>query len=210
MKPIHLITFFAFASFAWILSSCCSDDKHCSAGSSSLGTLPYTTGQNIVFADSAGNKIAIQLTNELDASEAYTLDGSCSAMRKEQYCESSIALHMKAITDSAGILTSQQRYFHATLSKAEEIRTTVSYTLGAFGVANIGINDYGAANTVYDVIQLDSFVTPFHTYTNVYANDPSKIYYPGMQGKKYVFTQNGKLISFSAPQDSTHIFYLVE
>jgi len=208
MKPIHLITAFAFASFAWILSSCCSDDKHCAAGSSALGTLPYTAGQTIVFADSADNKITVRLTDEPDASEAYTAESSCSFMHKEEYCESSIGIRMKTISDSTGILTAQQRYFHATLSKAEEVGVT-GYSLGAFGGVNIGINDYGAANTVYNAIQLDSFVTPFHTYTNVYVNDPI-ILYPGMQGKKYVFTRSGKLISFSIPQDSTHIFYLVE
>jgi hypothetical protein len=204
-KILHSITVLIIASLAWILASCCSDGKNCEAGNTSLGTFPYAYGETLVFADSLDNRIYVKLANEPNGSTAYDLEGSCSTPRKELHCESSISLNRETVTDSAGLLGVNQRFFYCSISKGEGMPT--SYALGAFGEAYFYINDYGSSNNIPYATPLPSYSTPHHTYTNVYINTNSVIPY---QGKRVVFTPSGRLISFTMGQDSTHFFYAVE
>jgi hypothetical protein len=208
MKILQLITFFTIGSAAWILSSCCSKDQNCAEGNLSLGAFPYQYNQQIVFADTSGKRIRVQLKEGFVGTPQYRIDGSCSMPRKDGTCSSSIRLDQSVVIDSNNVLDPKYRYFTCSIQKSQDRPS--DYSFGAFGLPPVSIWNYGNANNVYYGEKVPVYTTPYKTYNDVYTNIPAtKSYMPGY-GSRIVFTQNGILISFTLSKDTTHTFYLVE
>lgn len=213
MKILQCITLIALGSAAWTLSSCCSKDKNCVAANASVATFPYKQGQELAFADTAGNTVSMRLADNLILSPAYTVDGSCNAMKKENDCHLSAELRSQAITDTAGVVPPGQRLFQCMIDQTtgETYKSPVTlYSLSLFGAPVVMITQYGSDNTVSGSVQIPAYTTPYRTYSGVYTNQPERNPRAPAYLKKFVFTNEGRLLSFSVGQDTSHIFYLVE
>ncbi|MES2561048.1 MAG: hypothetical protein V4590_14985 [Bacteroidota bacterium] len=204
---LKLITLVCFGYSSFILNSCCSDDKNCAAGSPSMGQLPYSLNERLVFKDSHGKTIYIQLSGTYDTSPSYKIDGSCSTPRKEVNCSAKLSLLSSSIIDSNNFIPANQRAFAVSVERHDNTNQQVThYSLSAFGTAFL-FGPYQNGNiTLIEGTLINQYQTPSKVYPVAY----SVVTNNGFGIHKSVSSPEGRLISFTLQSDTAHIFYIVE
>lgn len=204
---LPLITLLCLGYTSFILNSCCSDDKKCTAGSPSMGQLPYAPNERLVFKDTLGKTIYIQLSETFNTSPAYTIDGSCSTPRKEGTCSATLSLLSSSITDSNNFIPANQRTFSVSVESHDNTGQQLShYGLSAFGTAFI----FGPYQNGTIALTKGSFINQYQTPSKVYPVAYSIVSTNGFGVNKTVSSPEGRLISFTLQSDTNHVFYVVE
>jgi hypothetical protein len=198
---------FVVGYISFILGSCCSDTKNCPAGSNALGRMPYSLNERVVFKDSSGRSISIQMAGSFEYSPAYEIEGRCSTPRKDGVCHSTVSLFSASVIDSSNLLSANQKSFVVSIDRTDDINQQVyTYSLSAFGWGII----YGKVQNGEILIdqgnRILQYKTPFKTYPEVFEF----IHSGPLNISKTVSSSTGRVISFTLSSDTSQVFYVVE
>lgn len=203
---MKLIVILCLSFFAIVLGSCC-DDKECPSAEKSISVaFPYQANEIVVFSDTAGNRITAKLNTSETKSEAYTTYKDCSFSMSEEdgVCIASKKLDAQSVKDESNKLDAYQLSFSQKIYTGEESWKPV-YEFRGLGLA-IQIKDYNTTSNLFtQYIKLDSFTTPFQSYTNVYQSIKQS-----RSGFQQVVTSTGRIISFNLRNDTNVYFYSVK
>ena len=200
---MKLVIILCLSFFAITLGSCCGDKECPSAEKSISVSFPYQPNETVIFSDTAGNRIIAIINSNETRSEAYTTYKGCAFSKsgEDGLCIASKKLGARSVTDESSKLDSYQLSFNQKIYTGEDSWQPV-YEFRGLGL-NIQIMDYttiGASFSQY--VKLDTFTTPFKTYSNVYQS----IKQP-RSGFQQVITSTGRILSFNLRNDTTHYFY---
>jgi hypothetical protein len=207
MPVLRLFTFIACVYFLCMFSSCCSEDKNCAAGSPSIGQLPYALNEQLVFKDTLGKTIRVQLANSYNTSPSYIIEGTCSTPHKEIDCSASLSIVASSIIDSNNFLPANQKGFGISIEQQSLVNQQLNnYSVNAFGAAFITGTYKNGEITLYQCSPINQYTTPSKVYPLAYEFISNNSF--GVN--KSVSTPTGRLISFTLHSDTAHVFYIVE
>lgn len=207
MPILRLVTFIAILYFLFTLSSCCSDDKNCAAGSPSMGQLPYALNEELVFKDTQGKTIRVQLANSYNTSSSYVIEGTCSTPHKEINCSARLSIMAASVIDSNHFLPANQKGFDISIEQHSLTNQQLNnYSVNAFGAGFISGTYQNGEITLYQGTPINQYTTPSKVYPVAYEFISNNAF--GVN--KTVSTPAGRLISFTLHSDTAHVFYIVE